>query len=308
MGFLSTIKRGLCIVGRFFKKNEPKIMIGSGVVCLVFAIADGVYAGTKVEKVVNDNSNEIKAAEKTGDQEKINEVKLKMIFDVAKLFWHVAASAGVGIVLVSKGTAKYEKRIVTLIGAYNLLWDKFGNYRGEVINEFGADADRRFITKSEKLLESGSGDRKIVSPDNEVKDDEWKLGKYVRYAGPYECEWWDPVWDINREYFLAWLDGIEAELNRIFRIEQVILANDANKKITIARDQTGGTCGWDSSKVDYISLGHRDPKNPTIGPFLRGDRDDIMLNMNCSGFCLTALEMKDKAWRDERNRYAMEGR
>lgn len=309
MGLISFLKRTANIARCAFKRKEPKIMIGAGVVCLVVAVADGVRAGTKVEKVVKENSDAIALAEKNGAQEEVNRAKLKMLADLAGLFWHVFAFTGGGIVLVSKGAMKYEKRLVGLISAYNLLWDKFGKYRGMVIDEYGADVDRRFITTSEKLITDNTQGRKVVSPDGKAEDTgAWTLGKYTRYIGPYECEWWDPTWDINREYFLAHLDAMQAELDRIFQIKQVMLANDVNKRLTIPRDQTGATCGWDSSKVDHIVLGHRDPNNPTIAAFLRGDRDDILLNMNCSGFVLHALELKDKAWLEERNRYLTEGR
>ena len=309
MGLINFVKRTVNIAARFFVKNEPKIMIGTGVVCLVAAVADGIHAGTKVEKVVTKDTQEIAVARRANNPSDVNKAKLKMLADLAGMFWHVALLTGAGIVLVGRGTIKYEKRWIGLLGAYNLLWDKFGNYRGYVIDEYGADADRRFITAAEKGLVDNTQGRKIVSPDADTKDSgEWKLGKYSRYIGPYECEWWDPTWDINREYFLAHLDAVEAELDRIFHIKQVMLANDANQRLTLPRDQTGATCGWDSSKVDHIKLGHRDPNNPTIAAFLRGDRDDIILNMNCSGFVLGALELRDRAWLKERNRYIMEGK
>lgn len=312
MNILNGIRRVVGIVKHFGVKNKPKLLIGAGVVCLVGAVADGVYVGTKINKVVYDDKYEIDKARRSDDQEGANKAKIKMVCDIGKLFAPVAGMTIGGIAFIGCGVRSYDSRLIEAIGTCNLMSGILSKYRNGVIDEYGVDVDRRLMNAATKPEDNTEG-RKVVSPDAEHTEEykQFKLGKYSRFIGPYEMDYWDPTWDINREYFIHYLLTLQDQVDFDLHQKQVITANDANAKLTIPRDTVGATCGWDSSKVDKVSFGidiWHGEINPTVMQFLKEERDDVLLNFNCSGFVLEAMELRDRAWKEERNRYWLESK
>ena len=141
------------------KKYAPEIMTGVGAVCTV---TGAVIACKKTLELPNkiiaremaiDDLHDIQENQRVDDKsvkKEITKEKLGMVKDIAELYALPVGLGVLGLGLMVGSTRVSRKRYTSLMGAYMTLETAFKNYRDRVIEKYGLDEDKYFVTGIKK--------------------------------------------------------------------------------------------------------------------------------------------------------------
>lgn len=233
-------------------KKSPAIFTGSGVALLVGANVMTGWATVKAKAIAEE------PLEKTivvyADDEKFEhersdaEMKRVAIAKFAKMAGYFAPSVimtGVGIGFVVHGHSLQETRIAGAMAAYSTLSTAFSNYRSNVIEDRGEEADARYMY----------GDRKAKADIYEEPEEEGKKPKKHKETvvlrermpgSPYAVIFDDvsPDWVNNRNQNLFFLQCQETTANNMLRRRGYLFLNELLELLGLPYNPAGQFVGW----------------------------------------------------------------
>lgn len=219
-------------------KKSPAIFTGSGVALLVGANVMTGWATLKAKGIAEEDISEIPEE----DQKRVAIAKF------AKMAGYYAPSivmTGVGIGFIVHGHTVQETRLAGAMAAYSTLNAAFANYRSNVVESQGEEADARYMY----------GDRKAKADIYEESEEEGKKPKKHKETvilrdkmpgSPYASIFDDisPEWVDNRNQNIFFLQCQETTANNMLRRRGYLFLNEVLELLGLPYNPAGQFVGW----------------------------------------------------------------
>lgn len=204
MGFKNAIIAAAKTAAVFLKKNESRIELGAGIASLVGCVIVSSKATLKINDILDEGKADLEKVN-TG-LEMVKEGKVspeeytekdaatdrfiayrKMVIKMIKNYLPAVVFGVVGIGLLLKSHAVMESRVKELASEVAAISSSFMNYRQNVVNELGEDADRRFLIgqKNEETKENNSSFETANNPTSFVYEIDIASGLYDKNVDIY---------------------------------------------------------------------------------------------------------------------------
>ena len=285
-----------------FKKHSPEILVVSGVVGVVGATVLACKATLKVNEIKEEALENLDKIHEAGEkgmtqagevytEEDVKKetaiVYVQTAYKYAKLYAPAAIVGGLSITAILAGHNITRKRNVALAAAYTALETSFKDYRGRVVERFGAALDKelRYNIKTkeiERVIKNEDGTETIVKEDVEVAD----INLYSEYAKFFDdgCNGWtkDP------EYNLMFLRQQQRYANDLLQRQGYLFLNDVYEMLGIPRSPAGQIVGWLYDEKNplgdnCVEFGIYDMHKPGCRNFVNGYERTILLDFNVDG-------------------------
>lgn len=235
-------------------KKAPTIFTGSGVALLVGAnVATGI-ATMKAREIASEDISEV-------PDEEQRRVAIAKMARMAGYYAPSVIMTGVGVAFVVHGHSMQETRIAGAMAAYSTLNTAFMNYRANVVEDRGAEADAAYLY----------GDRKAKADIYEEPEEEGKKPKKHKETvvlrekmpgSPYAAIFDDfsPDWVDNRDKNLFFLRCQETYANNKLRSRGYIFLNEVLELLGLPYNPAGQFVGWvdeayEGSVHGYVDFG-----------------------------------------------------
>lgn len=257
------------------KKHSPEILIVAGCVGVVTSTVMACKATTKLStildetkdtaKLIHDKAEEAKTSELTIDycdsdaQNDLRIIYTQATLKVAKLYAPAVILGTLSLASIVTSNTILRKRASALAAAYAAIDTSFKEYRGRVVDRFGAEVDHelRYNIKTkeiEKTIVDGKGKEKTVTETVKVADENL-TSDYAVYFTKQTSAYCEDNW----EYNMALLKARQAYYNTILPSKQVITLNEVLESLGMEPNKAGMVVGWmydkDSAEADnYIDF------------------------------------------------------
>lgn len=285
MGFLQTALSLGTEAAVALKNNKEKILLVGGLVLGVATVGSTVRCTLKCKDIVDEwktNVETIHTAAELSEEYSDSD-------DMHKDFVKASVYAGVGMAkeiavpvifgagataciiaqhcMMERKVEKLTETVVGLAAAYKTIDLAFKNYRKNVINELGKEADDRFrhgVKKDEgaTVIEFDENGNEKVSKKDIYYTDESDPSDYAKFYCGVNSDgslnpqfvWMDPLktradWDAN----IHFLNCQQSYANQLLRINGYLFLNDVYEMLGLPKTKAGQVVGWIF-----------DPENPNI--------------------------------------------
>lgn len=280
------------------KKHSPEILVGVGIVGGVTAAVLACKATRQVDDILdehNDSMAQICMAETCQPendkdyQKEITKHKAKTYLKTSKNLAKIYAPpimlgvASIGCILGGHGIL--HRRNIAIAAAYSMVQDRFNEYRGRVVDEFGEEKDKSlyFGTHQEKVtdvvVDEKTGKEKKVKKTVNVLDP----NGYSQYARFFDEG--SPNWVSDAELNLAFLRAQQNYVNDLLHARGHVFLNEVYDILGIPRSQAGAVVGWVMSQDgdNFVDFGIYSVRNQEAVDFVNGYEDSILLDFNVDG-------------------------
>lgn len=297
--FLNTMSRSFHKMGFGVKKHSPEILVAAGVVGVVTSAVLACRATTKLNDVLNDSKDQIDKihgyVEEHGFTEKYTEedskkdltiVHTQTAVKVVKLYAPavIIGVASLGCILSSHKIL--SKRNAAIAAAYTAIDKSFKEYRGRVVDRFGADLDKelRYNIKAQEIEETVTDEKgKEKTVTNTVNAmDASDISDYARFF-----DVGNENWTKDPEFNLMFLKHQQSQANDILKAKGHLFLNDVYEMIGIPKSQAGQAVGWIYDEKcpigdNYVDFGiYNDSEANRL--FVNGQERSILLDFNVDG-------------------------
>ena len=297
--FLNTMSRSFHKMGFGVKKHSPEILVVAGVVGVVTSAVLACRATTKLNDVLNDSKDQIDQihgyVKEHGFTEKYTEedskkdltiVHTQMAVKVVKLYAPavIIGVASLGCILSSHKIL--SKRNAAIAAAYTAIDKSFKEYRGRVVERFGADLDKelRYNIKAKEIEETITDEKgKEKTVTNTVNTmDASDISDYARFF-----DVGNENWTKDPEFNLMFLKHQQSQANDILKAKGHLFLNDVYEMIGIPKSQAGQAVGWIYDEKcpigdNYVDFGiYNDSEANRL--FVNGQERSILLDFNVDG-------------------------
>lgn len=305
--FVSTISRTAGKVGFQLKKHSPELFVIGGLVAGAATIYTACKSTLKVDAVLDETKEKVEkihdaveaGVTQAGEEYTVEDSKkdLTRIYaqtglKVAKLYAPSIVLGAVSATSILAGHNILRKRNAAITAAYAAIDKSFKEYRGRVVERFGADLDRELkynikATEVEETVTDAKGKEKTVKKTLDVVDpNTWSdYAKFFDEASPN--------WEKNPEYNLMFLKAQQNYANDLLRARAGhngtgrVFLNEVYDMLGIERTKAGQVVGWVYNEKNpvgdnYIDFGiyetHRQNRR-----FVNGIEPVILLDFNVDG-------------------------
>ena len=282
----------------YIVKAAPGIMIGTGIV----SVAVGAYKAAEVTPEAKEAIAEFKATRDAIEQhEEDPEARRECIKSgyrtLGNTLLHAYAkpflfmSGGTALILGGHGIV--SKKLATTTASLISTDRLFRNYRNNVIEDQGEEADFRYRTgiktvNVETVEQDVRGRKRKVNKEYDVIDE---------IAGNPFLKFFDesnPNFTKNPTQNLDFLNTRLSFLNRRFIAEGFMSLNDVLYDLGFNRCAEGSVYGWiydpdDPNCHNEIDIGIKDIRRTTIQNAINGYEPVILLNFNVDGLIIDKL-------------------
>lgn len=297
--FLNTMSRSFHKMSFGVKKHSPEILVAAGVVGVVTSAVLACRATTKLNDVLNDSKDQIDKihgyVEEHGFTEKYTEedskkdltiVHTQTAVKVVKLYAPavIIGVASLGCILSSHKIL--NKRNAAIAAAYTAIDKSFKEYRGRVVDRFGADLDKelRYNIKAQEIEETVTDEKgKEKTVTNTVNAmDASDISDYARFF-----DVGNENWTKDPEFNLMFLKHQQSQANDILKAKGHLFLNDVYEMIGIPKSQAGQAVGWIYDEKcpigdNYVDFGiYNDSEANRL--FVNGHERSILLDFNVDG-------------------------
>lgn len=255
---LKSVKSTATKVGVKVKKRSPEILIVAGIIGTVASTVMACKATTKVGKIIDDTKNDIaevheavetgvtKANESYSKDDSRKDLTIIYAQTGVKLVKLYAPSVIVGAVSITGIVASHNilrKRNAAIAAAYVTMDKTFKEYRGRVVERYGANVDKelRYNIKAKKyegtVTDPESGKEKKVKSNVGIANP--TTNDYVR--------WFDETCDNyeeNMDYNLLYLHSQQEFANERLKADGFLFLSDVYEALGITRTKMSQTVGW----------------------------------------------------------------
>lgn len=275
-----------------WQRDGEKIMTKSGIVGMAVS---GIYAVKKTNDIADllqETKRDIQIAKEHGDKKEIRKARFGRARKVGKHYILPIVGATVSGMMIDKGMAKAAEKtaaMATLAAGYAA---SFRNYREKVIDEYGAEVDRKFMT-TEKI--KGRISEVQMADGTKVSETGDENGSITLQVNPsalkilYSRHMTPDIWHDSYALRLATLNAIQNELDVMLITNGHITLNDIRRKFGGPKMDVGigGVIGrvWDPGN----------PANPRGGrrTNLRFEEDEDFMHGR-KDWCWIFLDVDDE--------------
>lgn len=150
--------------------------------------------------------------------------------NIAKLYAPSVVIAGLGVASIVAGHKIIKARWLSAAAAYDILNKKYENYRANVVNTEGDEADKKYAT-----------------PDYDMacSDENFFNGTYARFFDENNDNYLKRSdGTADNEYNYTWLKGVESRLNKKLSRDRYIFLNDVYMALGYEPTIAGWSVGW----------------------------------------------------------------
>lgn len=297
MSKLTAVKRAITSTAGLQKlkleKNSPHILFGVGMVGFATTVVLASKATLSLERVVEAHEEDRAAAQvearEHGHESPSAQQLLKIYsatgFRLTKLYGPALLAGAVTVGCLTKSHQILTQRNVALTAAYIAVDRAFKQYRSNVVEKYGeeADLDLRRPTKVESIIdEKGKvvGERIVV--------DEEKSGSPYSAFFTFDNPNWNPT---DPSLNLFFLKRQQKWLNDRLMVNGHVFLNEVYDELGLPRTTAGAVVGWlkkdANGNPNYIDFGIFDGTDPEqvdqISRLLMTDAEGIWLDFNVDG-------------------------
>lgn len=280
--------------------KKPEVLLGMGIGLCILGTVSACMATLEVDDILdeaeacNDRIAEIAETKPEAYSEEAQNrdrmrVKVKTYMGLVKLYTPAVTTMGLGIASILASYNLISNRYLALASAYSAISDGFKNYRHNVVEELGEDADKRFrfgIKQIEKeipiLNKKGeeTGKTKTVTVDEAPNSANRHTSIYARYFDDQNDNWSETPGD--NLYFLKCQEKIA---NDILQSRGYIFLNEVYDLLGIGWAPEGQIVGWryGGGYDDYVDFGIYELHDPDKRNFVNGEENIILLDFNVDG-------------------------
>lgn len=234
------------------KKHSPEILVFLGIGGTVTGAVMACKATRKLDDVLLDHKERVEMAKKQ-DPDNKKELTKAYAHTGVQLMKLYGPSFTVGALSVSSilaGNNILRKRNVALAAAYAAVDQGFKDYRGRVVERFGAEVDNELRhnlhkEKIEETVEDENGKKKKGKREITVVGD-GAPSDYARFFAKGEAK----AAEINDDYNLLFLKSQQELANHILRAKGFLFLNDVYEMLGIDPSIPGQMVGWVYDKND----------------------------------------------------------
>lgn len=298
-------------IGFQLKKHSPEILVVGGVIGMVGAAVMACKATPKAIKVLEESKdkiekiNEAKTLVEKGDVSEEDYSKedhtkdligeyIRMGFGLAKTYAPAVIVGGLSIAAIFGGHKILRGRNLALAAAYATIDKSFKQYRGNVVDRFGAEVDRqlKYNLKAEEITE------KIEDPET-GKTKKVKKTVYKRIGDETEngysrlfsagCENWNNNPTLNQSF----LSSAQSFYQKKLETFGYVFLSDVYKYLGFRETPASRVVGWIYDKNNEIGDNQIDFGFMNDPNFMGGYETDVWLDFNVDGPILDRFEAAD---------------
>ena len=306
---MNTLSRKFGKTGLKLKKHSPEILVGVGIVGVVSSTIMACKATTKLDEVLAEPKEKIEkihelmknpdmvpeGKEYTEDDGKkdLTIMYTQSAIKVVRLYAPAVALGTLSIAAILGGHHILRKRNVALAAAYATIDKSFKDYRGRVIERFGAELDKELkynikAAEVEETVVDEKGKEKKVKNTVNVADP----NVYSEYSKFFDesC----PGFTKDPEYNLMFLKDQQRYANDLLKSKGYLFLNDVYDMLGIPRTQAGQIVGWIYDEKNpigdnFVDFGIYDLHKEANRDFVNGYERVILLDFNVDGDILDMI-------------------
>lgn len=306
---MNTLSRKFGKTGLKLKKHSPEILVGVGIVGVVSSTIMACKATTKLDEVLAEPKEKIEkihelmenpdmvpeGKEYTEDDGKkdLTIMYTQSAIKVVRLYAPAVALGTLSIAAILGGHHILRKRNVALAAAYATIDKSFRDYRGRVIERFGAELDKELkynikAAEVEETVVDEKGKEKKVKNTVNVADP----NVYSEYSKFFDesC----PGFTKDPEYNLMFLKDQQRYANDLLKSKGYLFLNDVYEMLGIPRTQAGQIVGWIYDEKNpigdnFVDFGIYDLHKEANRDFVNGYERVILLDFNVDGDILDMI-------------------
>lgn len=306
---MNTLSRKFGKTGLKLKKHSPEILVGVGIVGVVSSTIMACKATTKLDEVLAEPKDKIeKIHELMENPDMVPEGKeyteedgkkdltimyTQSAIKVIRLYAPAVALGTLSIAAILGGHHILRKRNVALAAAYATIDKSFKDYRGRVIERFGAELDKELkynikAAEVEETVVDEKGKEKKVKNTVNVADP----NVYSEYSKFFDesC----PGFTKDPEYNLMFLKDQQRYANDLLKSKGYLFLNDVYDMLGIPRTQAGQIVGWIYDEKNpigdnFVDFGIYDLHKEANRDFVNGYERVILLDFNVDGDILDMI-------------------
>lgn len=232
------------------KKASPEILLGAGILSIGAGVVLACKATYEVKDVIEDNLDDVEMMSQPtedDDPEKtqvaIRKKHLSCAVEVSRRYVLPILLVGTGVTCIIVSHNIQAKRLVAAMASLDALQASFDQYRRNVVDDQGADADIRYLTGDKVVkadfYEEGE-DGKVKKVKKEVKVRNGCADPYVKLFD--ECN--STEWRKSRGFNLDFIQNQEAYFNRKLRLQGHVFLNDVYEALGFGYEPIGQFTGW----------------------------------------------------------------
>lgn len=281
------------------QKHSPRILFAAGVVGVVGATVLACRATLKLTQVLDDHDvlvdkeralhEKVDGTAYSDELLKKNLVKLnmKLAIDITRLY---APAVGVGILGVASLTGSHivlTKRNTATMAAYAAVDKAYKDYRGRIIEKFGAETDRDIS----QGVEERKVEEKLADGTTATTTEKVVKGPHIGGSG------YAQVFDERSGKFTK-MPGMNAQIvmmcqnyaNDKLRSQGHLFLNEVWDMLQLPRTQAGSVVGWvydDKNAAhtgdNYVTFNVFDGDSEEVEKFIEGKEKYVTLDPNVDG-------------------------
>lgn len=306
---MNTLSRKFGKTGLKLKKHSPEILVGVGIVGVVSSTIMACKATTKLDEVLAEPKDKIEKihelmenpdmvpdgkeyTEEDGKKD-LTIMYTQSAIKVIRLYAPAVALGTLSIAAILGGHHILRKRNVALAAAYATIDKSFKDYRGRVIERFGAELEKELkynikAAEVEETVVDEKGKEKKVKNTVNVADP----NVYSEYSKFFDesC----PGFTKDPEYNLMFLKDQQRYANDLLKSKGYLFLNDVYEMLGIPRTQAGQIVGWIYDEKNpigdnFVDFGIYDLHKEANRDFVNGYERVILLDFNVDGDILDMI-------------------
>lgn len=302
---ISTIKSTAKTTGLLLKKHSPEILVTIGAIGTIVSAVMACKATTKLEQVLEEHKDNIKLTREVIEKNEFGTDKytkedaqkdLAIFYGragvaVVKLYAPSVILGALSLTAMITSNNILRKRNIALTAAYAAVDKAYKAYRGNVIEEFGEDVNKRMkLGLKKKIVEETKINEEtgeLTTEKKEVIDSPSSLSPYSQIFDEY-----NKYFKKDAEYNRFFLESRQRMLTQRLCANGFLFLNDVYKELGFEPTKAGQVVGWVYGKGgdDYVDFHLWDTVNPATHAFIEGKEASVLLDFNVQGTILDKVD------------------
>lgn len=282
----------------FVQKHSDKILLGAGLVSGGLTVFTACQATLKVDDILAEHQEKMDKIDSVVNNPNLRDqysdadmqkdkaiVYVQTAVEMGKNYLPAITFGALSVGCILGAHHILSSRNVALMAAYKACEESFNNYRKNVVDELGEDADNRFrLGLKEETIKATVLDDK----GNETEEEKKEIVPGL-VASPY-ARFFDeanPNWEKSPERNMFFLKSVQNMLNDTLKKRGHLFLNEVYDALGFKRTAAGAVVGWiyggPSSKDECVDFGIFDPDDETKRDFVNGYERSILLDFNVDG-------------------------
>lgn len=307
----TTATRMLGKVTLYTNKHAPEILTAAGIGFGGASIVTACKATLKVTDIHNEyvdisskiekyNTPENNASGIYTDMDAKTDARnltIQTIVKYVKLYAPSVLFAGASVACLLSANKIMRQRVAALTAAYTAVDDAFRRYRSRVVEELGAEADRRFRY----------GEPAKIENNDESNADEMKDSKFYQTGRYAKGNMYSRFFDESSKYFRKihtpedigqnkfFITCQERQANKMLHSRGYLFLNEVYELLGFRPTDEGSVVGWvlGGDGDGYVDFGCWDSHNPAKRAFINETENYILLDFNVDGVIYGLLNQMD---------------